>query len=183
LGNAKKRIYPIEIVSAVSNLIVVGKITSITPNTYQFEISETIKGASSKHITVIKFEEWTCDIRFGPYIIGQRLLLFLIKNGPFYEIVNGGTGEIPISFNSIIFKYESFDENKFIPYKMSLRECIDGLLYFNQCFQLIGKHNDNRNDLTFRQICYDVNLSQTEKSINFKQWLIGKMSQYKILRR
>ncbi len=170
-------------VTAFSNLIVVGKINSITPNFYQFEISETIKGAPRKNVTVIKFEEWTCDIRFGRHVIGQQLLLFLIKNGPYYEIVNGSTGEIPIKFNAITFKYESFNENKFIPYKMSLRDCIDGLLFFNQCFRMTGKYNDFRKDLSFRQICYETNLTQTIRVSNFKEWLISKMSKYEIQRR
>lgn len=167
-------------VAGFSHLIVVGKISSITPNSYQFEISETIKGAPRKNITVIKFEEWTCDIRFGSHVIGQQLLLFLIKNGPYYEIVNGGSGEIPIQFNYITFNYESFDANKFIPYKMSLRECIDGLLFFNQCFLMTGKYNDFINEPSFRKVCDDANLTQTKKLINFKEWLIGRMRKYKI---
>lgn len=170
-------------VAGFSDLIVVGKITSITPNSYQFEISETIKGAPRKYVTVIKFEEWTCDIRFGQYVIGQQLLLFLIKNGPYYEIVNGSTGEIPIKFNTITFKYESFDENKFIPYKMSLRDCIDGLLFFSQCFRMTGKYNNFRNDRTFKQICYDTNLTQTNRLNNFKEWLLNKMRKYEIQKR
>ncbi len=182
MGFAKKRIYPIEMVVGFSNLIVVGKITSITPNSYQFEITETIKGSPRKNITVIKFEEWTCDIRFGPYVIGQQLLLFLVKNGPYYEIVNGGSGEIPIQLNTITFQFESFDENKFIPYKMSLRECLDGLLFFNQCFRMTGKYNDFRNEPTFRQICDDACLAQSNKLRDFKEWLINKMSKYEIHR-
>ena len=170
-------------VTAFSNLIVVGKITSISPNSYQFEISETIKGTPRKNITVIKFEEWTCDIRFGQYVIGQQLLLFLITKGPFYEIVNGSTGEIPIIHDSITFKYESANQNRFIPYKMSLRDCIDGLLFFNHCFQMTGKYNDFRNDPSFWQICYDTCLTQAYKISNFKTWLINKMSKYKIQRR
>ncbi len=183
MGYAKKRIYPIEKVAGFSNLIVDGKISSITPNSYQFEVAETIKGTPCKNITVIKFEEWTCDIRFGRYVIGQELLLFLVKNGPYYEIVNGSTGEIPIKFNAITLKYESFDENKFIPYKMSLRDCIDGLLFFNQCFRMNGKYNDFRNDPTFWQICDDAKITQTKRMSNFKEWLIGKMSKYKIQQR
>lgn len=180
MGFAKKRIYPIEMVAGFSHLIVVGKISSITPNSYQFEISEIIKGAPRKNITVIKFEEWTCDIRFGPHVIGQQLLLFLIKHGPYYEIINGGTGEIPIESNCITLSYESFDENKFIPYKMSLRDCIDGLLFVNQCFRITGKYNDFRNEPSFRKICDDTTLSQSKRSSNFREWLIGRMSKYKI---
>ncbi len=180
VGLAKKRIYPIEMVAGLSHLIVVGKISSITPNSYQFEITETIKGAPRKNIIVIKFEEWTCDIRFGPYVIGQQLLLFLIKNGSYYEIVNGSTGEIPIKFNSVTFKYESFDDKKFIPYKISLQDCIIGLNWLSKCFQMTGKYNDFRNAPTFRQICYKANLTQTNRVINFKEWLISKMSKYEI---
>ena len=177
-SGAKKKIFPIEIVSAISDLIVVGQIKSFTPNTYELVISETIKGSSRKIITVVKFEEWTCDVRFGDYKRGQQLLLFLKRKGDYYEIVNASTGEIPIKYNYITLNYESLDEKRFIPYKMSLKECINGLLYLNQCYEMIGSY-DGRSDFPFfRKIGNNLNISSKNQ---FSTFLIKQMKRYKFI--
>lgn len=52
-----------EFVAGMADLIVVGEIESVNAASYQFRISETIKGQSKDLIRVRMFKEWTCDRR------------------------------------------------------------------------------------------------------------------------
>jgi hypothetical protein len=182
---AKKFIYPIEIVAGTADIIVVGQIEKVKGNSYTFKISETLKGNTYETITVEKFKEWTCDRRFGKVEKGQQLCLFLKKGLTHWSIINGSTGERLISNDSIALGgYEEYThvDYQFTPYRLSLMEFKNGIRDFCKCYEFIGKYEMFGDKPSFKQLCSDQQISTFKTSSKFSAWLNDKMTNYAIIK-
>jgi hypothetical protein len=183
--DAKKFIYPIEIVAGTADIIVVGQIDKVKGNSYTFKISETLKGKTYETITIEKFKEWTCDRRFGKVEKGQQLCLFLKKGLTHWTIINGSTGERLISNDSITLGgYEEYQHvaYEFKPYRLSLTEFKNGIREFCKCYEFIGKYEMFGDKVSYRQLCNDEQISTFRTSNNFSAWLNDKMKNYAIIK-
>lgn len=182
---AKKMVYPIEIISGMSDIIVIGEIDIVKDNSYTFRISETLKGKVYKTISVQKFKEWTCDTRFGKVLKGQKFCLFLKKGLTNWTIINGSTGELIISNNSITLggdeEYKHVDY-KFTPYRLSVDEFKNGIREFSKCYRFIGEYDFMDKKAHFEQICDYKQISKFKKINNFSAWLYKKMTKYPVIK-
>lgn len=180
---AKKDIFSTEVVVACSEIIVVGEISNVNQGSYTFKIIETLKGKVYKTITVQEFEEWTCDPRFDKVKKGQKLCLFLKKRLTNWEIVNGSTGELPISGDSITLGgYEQYKhiDFTFTPYRLSLTEFKNGIREFCKCYQFFVKF-DYRNRIGqfhVEQISTNSQIKKFIRKSNFTEWLYDKMKSF-----
>lgn len=123
--------FPLEAISAMADLIVVGQIENVSSNSYQFKISNTVKGIAKETIKVQMFKNWICDTRINEATKGQRLFLFLRKVRGEYIILNGSTGERFISEETVILS--RFTENP------SVDELSNAIKNFTACFKLKKK--------------------------------------------
>ena len=128
-SNFKKNILPYCLVILKAELIVDGNISKVSENEYDFQITEFVKGESSKTISIEMWKEWTCDRRIKKPIDNQRLILFLRKvdNGN-YKIINGSTGELFIEDDNSVKTYTKTD---FFP---EVQEVKKGIKLFLKAF-------------------------------------------------
>ena len=168
---AKKYHYPIEVVAGMANLIVVGEIQSFTSDTYQFKINQTVKGQPTDLIQVQMFKEWTCDIRMKKVAKGQKLLLFLKKDGDAYEIINGSTGEIFIEKDIVLRIF-----NKLEP---SIEELVTALKVVTSTFKLKNENYQPTDEIVFSQLKPDEDIIQLSKTSKLTTWFFDKIKQYK----
>ena len=110
--NYKKMTMPYSIVISKADLIVDGTVSKVFKNSYEFTISQFVKGKSGSKINVSIWKEWMCDPRIGELKTGQRLILFLEKTpsgnyNPINErrvwkiIINDSGGKI--SYNCLLY--------------------------------------------------------------------------------
>lgn len=179
-AEAKKMVYPIEIVAGMSELIVMGEINTVKGNVYIFDIDETLKGKLYKSISVEMFKEWTCDARFAEPKKGQKLCLFLKRGTTNWEIINGSTGELLISNNTITLGDEEYKhvDYKYTPYRLSVEEFKIGLREFSKCYRFIGKYDFRDEKAHFEQIGDDKQIAKFKSSNTFSAWLYKKMTKY-----
>jgi len=179
-AEAKKMVYPIEIVAGMAELIVVGEINSVKGNTYIFDIGETLKGKQYKSITVKMFEEWTCDTRFAEPKKGQKLCLFLKRGMTNWQIINGSTGELLISNNAITLGDEEYKhvDYKYTPYRISVEEFKIGLREFGKCYRFVGEYDFRDEKAHFEQIGDEKQISKLKNTNKFSAWLYKKMIKY-----
>lgn len=182
-AEAKKMIYPIEIVAGSADLIVIGEIDVVKDSLYTFTITETLKGEQFYSIMVKMFEEWQCDMRFAKPEKGQKLCLFLNKGLTNWEIINGSTGELEI-INDIITLggYEEYKhiDYTFTPYKLSLEEFKNGIKAFCNCYVFIGEYGFVDEKAHFQQIASDKQISEFKIISPFSYWLWEKVRKYEI---
>jgi hypothetical protein len=181
---AKKMIYPIEVMAGSADLIVVGEIEIVKDNLYIFNISETLKGNLFNSISVEIFKEWECDQRFAKPEKGQKLCLFLKRGLTNWEIINGSTGELLIS-NSLItlggFEEYKHIDYKFTPYQLSLEEFKNGIREFCKCFIFIGEYGFTDENAHFEQIVLDKQIYEFKAMSDFSFWLWKKMEKYQVV--
>ncbi|MFV8348031.1 hypothetical protein [Flavobacterium sp. ZB4P13] len=182
---AKKMDYPIEVMAGISELIVIGEINIVKGNLYIFDIKETLKGKLYKSISVKLFKEWTCDTRFAKPKKGQKLCLFLKRGLSNWEIINGSTGELLISDNSITLGgYEEYKhiDYKFTPYCLSVEEFKNGIREFSKCYRFIGEYDFMDKKAHFEQICDNKQISKFKSINKFSAWLYKKMTKYPVVK-
>ena len=63
--NYKKMTMRYSVVIPKADLIVDGTVSKVLKNTYEFTISQFVKGKSSSKINVSIWKEWLCDPRIG----------------------------------------------------------------------------------------------------------------------
>lgn len=181
---AKKMDFPLEVVAGSADIIVIGEIQGIKNNSYTFKITETLKGQVYKIISVNMFREWTCDFRFDKPKIGQKLCLFLRKNFSSWEIINGSTGELQVSDNSVYLGGEDLFlvvNHKFAQNSISLVQFKNGIKDFCKCYQFIGDYQSrDNNPQYFIQTCSDLQISNFKNRNKFSIWLFKKMERYSI---
>lgn len=182
---AKKDIFPLTLIAANADLIVIGEIDMVKNDTYAFKIGETLKGQKYKTISVKIFEEWICDTRWEKPKKGQKLFLFLKKRQSHWEIINGSSGELFISKNTIYLGGEDsmkIVNNKITRNDMSLTEFKNTIKDFCKCYSFIGelgRYTEGKAQYLL-QICSDRQISELEKRSKFSTKLFEKMKGYRI---
>lgn len=170
---------PLEIIAGKADLIVIGKIIDVQEKTYTFKITETLKGSLGSLITVEKFEEWTCDIRFAKHKVGQALFLFLQKGTGHWKIIDGSNGEIPIVNQQIKLMnptvYTIANPNP----TFSLTAFKNGIRLFCQYFKLIQKEeNIYRSSYSFRRLVSNDKILSFKLNSPFSAWLVTQIKKY-----
>jgi hypothetical protein len=182
-SNAKKENLPIEIVASFADLIVTGEINSVHGLTYSFKVSETLKGKVRGTITVRKFREWMCDTRRLPHKKGQKLCLFLKKGIAGWNIINGSTGEMIISNDSLNMHAEEYDAEgyDFSAYSLPLEEFKNGIRTFCKLYAFIGKYEIYGEYRAFKMLCSDAEIDEFKNMSRFSAWLNAKARKYEII--
>jgi len=86
--------------------IVYGEITELRENDYTLKIESSITGDSGT-IIIQRFQDWTCAVRWAPYKVGQKVVVFLqLYEGKYNIMSGGGEGEMEVS-NGMV-KIESY---------------------------------------------------------------------------
>ncbi|MEG0849672.1 MAG: hypothetical protein RSF34_03185 [Flavobacterium sp.] len=132
----KKREIPYSIVILKADLIVDGTVSKVSKDSYEFTVTQFVKGKSNSKIKVSIWKEWLCDPRIVELKAGQRLILFLEKlaNGNFYPI-NESTGELYVDNNCFI--------NIFLPKDFSNPTVLKkGISMFLKTYQCYGDLNN-----------------------------------------
>ena len=81
--------------------IVYGEISCVDAEVFEIRVSESF-GAYDQWVTVRKFDEWNCGIRWVDYQVGQKSLFFLRRlESEWYPMGGGNEGELPIHGNMI----------------------------------------------------------------------------------
>jgi hypothetical protein len=71
---------PFYVLAGRSDLIVVGTIVKVSPQTFTLRVEEVLAGSNrSEEIEVLRFKDWTCSVRWKPYEAGQREVAFLYQ--------------------------------------------------------------------------------------------------------
>jgi hypothetical protein len=178
-AEAKKDIYPLTLIAGSADLIVIGEINLVKNGTYIFKINETIKGQIYNTITVKMFQEWDCDPRWEKPKKGQKLFLFLKKGQKEWEIINGSSGEMFISKNTIYLGGEDsikIVNNQISRNDMSLIEFKNTIKDFCKCYIFVGDGDyRNPNPQYYLQICSDRQIAEFEKRSKFSTKLFGDM--------
>ncbi|MFD2720719.1 hypothetical protein ACFST9_18500 [Hymenobacter monticola] len=177
-ASAKKYELSIEIVAAQADCIVVGEIVAVEADSYQFRVTDYVKGSGSRLLTVQQFKEWTCDVRFAKAAPGQRLFLFLQHRNNALEIINGSTGEIPVVNNQLTLEHETYHfrvGQPFVPYSIGLTEFRTGIATFTHCFQL-PKSAGNPYSRALVQTCGAKEVARFASTSNFTKWLYKRIN-------
>ena len=174
----KKVFYPYAIAISESELIIDGKISNINSNEYEFEISDFIKGKSSKKVNVKIWEEWTCDARVGNLEKGQRLVLFLNKTEDqtnCYNVFNGSTGELFVFKNDSVetFMTKSFPE---------VKELKKGIEMFQNAFKFYGDLNKIFDEERyFKKLIDQEEIDEMKEENKFFKYIIEEeLKHYKV---
>ena len=155
-----------EVVIGKSDLIVVGEIEAVKTKSYKFRVSNMVKGTSDSLIHVNMFREWTCDARGIPPVKGQKLILFLVKKGDRYEIVNGSTGEKFIMGDNERVRGTSC--------KCTIDEYASGIRQFISCYYYV--ENPGATWGTFKQLRTDEEIGAIDN--DFSKELFARMERY-----
>ena len=145
----KKREIPYSIIISKADLIVDGTIYKVSKNTYQFKISQTVKGKSNSIIEVKIWKEWLCDPRVIELKAGQRLILFLEKT-PYgnFEPINDSTGELYVEKDTFV--------DMFTPKEFTNPTVLkEGTSMFLRTYRFHGDFNDR----FFENIYFESNKS------------------------
>lgn len=170
-ANAKKLAYPIEVVAAMADVIVVGEIERANSKSYRFKIEESIKGGETGTIKVHMFREWVCDTRIEKVKKGQRLLLFLIKEVDRYEIINDSTGEVFIRKSKALVSVDN--------QRPPIDELVQTLKDFAKAYVLKNKeHVPGQN--TFIQLISNEELDQLAKASKLNQWFFDQAKAHSV---
>lgn len=176
---AKKTHLPLEIIAGKADLIVTGKIMEVQEKSYIFKITEALKGSAGGLISVEKFEEWTCDIRFAKHKIGQTLFLFLQKGAVNWTIIDGGNGELPIINQQIKLMnptaYSAANPTPTFP----ITAFKNGIRLFCQYFELIQKRGEGiRFSYAFRSLVSSDKILSFKLNSPFSAWLATQIKKY-----
>lgn len=184
-AEAKKDIFTLNLIAANADLIVIGEIDMVKKNSYTFKINETIKGQTYKTIVVKMFDEWICDTRFEKAEKGQKLFLFLKKRQNYWDIINGSSGELFISKNTIYLGgLDSLKivNNKITRNDMSLTEFKNTIQDLCKCYCYVGELASYKESKAqyLLQICNDRQISELEKRSKFSTKLFEEMKRYRV---
>jgi len=126
---AKKHIWPFVCVVHSADLIVVGSIVSVSPKDVTVLVEDRVYGTCEEEITVAKWKEWTCDQRFAPYKVGQRMLLLLEGGVEGYTTINASTGELEVKNDSVTVYRED--------QRFQLKQFTEVLADVTSCFTVV----------------------------------------------
>lgn len=95
---AKADFVPIDFISLIhrADKIASGEIICVDENVFELMVGRSLT-SKDKVITINKFEDWTCAVRWSDYFVGQKIMVFLSddKDG-LHPIGSGNEGELPI---------------------------------------------------------------------------------------
>lgn len=169
---AKKAFLSMQILAGTADVIVTGKITGVSGNSYVLGIDQVIKGNVVNKITVKMFAEWTCDYRWKKPVPGQELLLFLTKtNSDTFEIINGSTGEIFIIADTL---HSIWDFKQ----QVKIADVITALKHFVTSYVVIKSDNAAKKGFVFNQLKPDAEIDSFKKLNDFSSWLFNGMKDY-----
>ncbi len=136
-----------------ANEIASGEIICVDKSVFELKVNRSLN--SVNHVlTIQKFEDWTCAIRWSDYFVGQKLLVFLVKdeNG-LYPIGAGNEGELPILDNKVYPslmtwcfdygkvkrikpypKYKKYDSEEYVGIELELDFMWDYIKILKDCF-------------------------------------------------
>ncbi|MES2545997.1 MAG: hypothetical protein V4548_14025 [Bacteroidota bacterium] len=84
------------------------EIQKVTENQIEVKFSDIYHGElKTKSIKVEKFQDWTCASRWTKYKVGQKEIIFIVKNlksGKWIIIGAGNEGELPIENDIAYYK-------------------------------------------------------------------------------
>ena len=163
------------VVAGMSDLIVIGQIGDVNTSTYEFNITEVLKGTDKKKIKVRMFKEWVCDSRLEAAANGQSLILFLQKKTFGYEIINGSTGEIFIKSGKVMR-----DLNGTTPTINELKKAIRN---FTSLYTFARNNYSYRKDHknAFKQIRPFAEILEHVEKGGLTKWLIKQTEWYDIV--
>jgi len=95
--------------AAGSDLVVLGRIVSVSDSTFSLAVEDVLVGAAPEaELQIRRFKDWTCSQRWLPYAIGQREIAFLCRRESGYRTNSGGSeGEWQIIGSEINCDYMS----------------------------------------------------------------------------
>lgn len=170
--HAKKFFYPIEIVAGMADLIVVGEISKVDSNSYEFLIKETVKGSETGSIKVKMFEEWTCDSRRFKAEVGQKLFLFLEKGLFKYEIINGSTGELFIKHEKVL---RIIDKNE-----PTVTDLVSALKSFTTAYRFKSDKFGIGEERVFVQLKTDAEIATLSSKTDLSRWFFDRVKLFTI---
>lgn len=171
----KKHVWPFACVLHSADLIVVGEITAVRANSVLLRVEEKVYGTCSDSvITVARWKEWTCDVRFAPYEKGQRLLLLLAKDKDRYTPINASTGELPVQQDSVSVHRESE--------RFALSELTSALRDVRTCFRTLVPYrpalSDEPSELVIEHTCPHAGTPNPPRQISARTWLYRQSIPY-----
>lgn len=178
-AESKKWIMPFEVLIGSADLIVSGEIHVVNERTYSFKVLETLKGETYDLITVNKFAEWTCDMRFAPHEVGQKLCLFLKKDKQSWTIIGASTGEIPILLSDTLqlkeFYRKEVGSNSFEPIKVEYSQFKEAITAFCSMYVYLGDYFSASEEAEFVRISSLDVLFGLKEHNDFAAWLAERM--------
>ncbi len=173
-ADAKKHIWPFACVVHSADLIVVGEIIAVRAHSVLLRIEENVFGTCADSvITVERWKEWTCDMRFAPYEKGQRLLLLLAKDKDRYAPINASTGELPVQQDSVSVRGNE---------RFALGELTSAMRDVRRCFRLIAPYrpafSEKPSDLVIEHTCPRAGTPDPPREITARVWLYRQSIRY-----
>ncbi len=171
---AKKDIWPFACIVHNADVIVLGKITAVRANSVMVNVEETVYGDCDSLISVSKWKEWTCDMRFAPYRKGQQLLLFLMRGKSLYYTINASTGELPVENDSILVYRENV--------RFALKELIQAIREVRDCFTVTSIYSpafsDKPSVLELERHCPERGTPDPESIPRARVWIFRQSLPY-----
>lgn len=172
---AKYSPMPFWMKAATADVVVAGIIIKVEDNSFNLIVDEwvigTPEGEDGDIITVEKFKDWTCAVRWEPYGIGQRVMLFLDKqeDGTLKIMGAGGEGEHLITQGQVYVDHRGggiFGDWQELQVRgktltvepVLLDELGNAVLEFRNCFRVEGEVFST--DFKVRQIVHDKELKK-----------------------
>ncbi len=148
-----------------SDLIIEGEIINLDSLTFTLRISDCVKGDSTlRNIKIKRFEDWACANRITKYQIGQKEIVFLVKNKKTQEWIAmgaGNEGELLIQNDSITYEniyWDSKDScseldyfgHKICGWRYSLEDFKNSILFYLSEFPVLKKEFQTEHKITNR---------------------------------
>lgn len=172
--DVRKNTLPYGIVISKADIIVEGTIIAKEKDSYQFKITEFVKGNATETINVEIWEEWNCDKRIKDLKRNQRLLLFLKNGKTNYNVINGSTGELFVLEDNSVKTFMKTDFPK-------IKELKKGVKLFLKAFEYHGKLYPNLDeDYYFKRLIEQSEIDKMAQENGFMKFLVSQIKNYKI---
>ena len=178
---AKADFVPVNLLTLIerADIIAVGEIICVDENVFELKTSKRLY-SDEKVLTINKFKDWTCAVRWSEYYVGQQQMVFVVhnKNG-LNSIGAGNEGEFPIFEDKVYAtlmsstldgeikritppeEYIKYDSDPYAGIELDLTFTWEYVTNIKQCFEF--KLNNMRRVESGKWIC------STEKAIDLKK--------------
>ena len=189
IGNARADYASLNLYTLVlrAEKIIEGEVICVDDKVFEFKVKNSID-FEEETITIKKFEDWTCAIRWSKYYVGQKLFVFLGRNEEgYYAMGAGNEGELPIINNSVYinavslpFKFEEYigivpkpeyakeDIRYFLGYEVAIKNFWEYTLHVRKCFEF--ELNDYRRIKSANYVCSKDNINSLRESSRIFDW-------------